>query len=202
MDLSNYTNNDTNNDTSNESDKKNIIITGTNNRYLIKRANRVKTEIKKRVIMNKYDISDNYLNYTTQLEIIKELYNNNIKEYELPREKAILKQEIERKIQGYKQQDLLKKKYDEHKFIDITSILQKLIDNNMQCYYCNINVVILYEIVRELTQWSVDRINNEEGHNKDNFVISCLNCNITRRKTNSNKFLLSKQLNLVKKVLL
>jgi hypothetical protein len=200
MDLSNDTNNDTNNDTTNESDKKNILITGTNNRYLIKRANRVKTEIKKRVIMNKYDISDNYLNYTTQLEIIKQLYNNNKKEYELSREKTILKQEIERKIHGYKQQDLLKKKYDESKFIDITSILQKLIDNNMQCYYCNINVVILYEIVRELTQWSVDRINNEEGHNKDNFVISCLNCNITRRKTNSNKFLLSKQLNLVKKV--
>ena len=192
--------NNTNNDTNDESDKKNILITGTNNRYLIKRANRVKTEIKKREIMNKYDIDDKYLNYTTQVEIIKEIYNNNNKEYELSREKKILKQEIERKIQGYKQQDLLKKKYDENKFIDITNILQKLIDNNMQCYYCNCNVFILYEIVRELTQWSVDRINNEEGHNKDNFVISCLNCNITRRKTNSNKFLLSKQLNLVKKV--
>jgi len=191
--------NDTN-DTNDESDKKNILITGTNNRYLIKRANRVKTEIKKREIMNKYDIGDKYLNYTTQLEIIKEIYDNNNKEYELSREKKILKQEIEKKIQSYKQQDLIKNKYDENKFIDFTSVLQKLINNNMQCYYCNCNVVILYEIVRELTQWSVDRINNEEGHNKDNFVISCLNCNITRRKTNSNKFLLSKQLNLVKKV--
>ena len=68
----------------------------------------------------------------------------------------------------------------------------------MQCYYCKCNVLILYEIVRELTQWTVDRINNEEGHNKENFVISCLNCNIKRRNTDSKKFLFTKQLNLVK----
>ena len=191
---------DPENNTNNDSDKKNIVITGTNNRYLIKRANRVKNEIKKREIMNKYDISEKYLNYTTQLEVIKDIYINNKTDYQQTREFKIVKQEIEKKIQGYKQQDLIKNKYNENKFIDISSVLQKLIDNNMQCYYCNCNVVILYEIVRELTQWSVDRIDNEEGHNKDNFVISCLNCNITRRKTNSNKFLLSKQLNLVKKV--
>jgi len=42
--------------TSNETNK-NISITGTNNRYLIKRANRVKTDVKKREIMNKYNIN-------------------------------------------------------------------------------------------------------------------------------------------------
>ena len=161
---------DPENNTNNDSDKKNIVITGTNNRYLIKRANRVKNEIKKREIMNKYDISEKYLNYTTQLEIIKDIYINNKTDYQQTREFKIVKQEIEKKIQGYKQQDLIKNKYNENKFIDITSVLQKLIDNNMQCFYCNCNVVILYEIVRELTQWSVDRIDNEEGHNKDNFV--------------------------------
>jgi hypothetical protein len=183
----------------NEDTKKNIIITGTNNRYLIKRANRVKNEVKKREIINKYNINETFLNYDTQLEMIKEMQNN-IKNDDLSREKLILKQELEKKIQSYKQQDLIKNKYDENKFIAFSSVLQKLIDTNMRCYYCNCNVLVLYEIVRELTQWSVDRINNEEGHNKDNFVISCLNCNIKRRKTNSNKFLLSKQLNLIKKV--
>jgi len=177
---------------------KNISITGTNNRYLIKRANRVKTEVKKREIMNKYNINPVFLNCDKQLQLIKEMNNNNSTQDINGYEKTLLRQEIERKISSYKQQDLLKNKYNEVLFIDIESIVQKLIDNDMQCFYCNCQLLILYEIVRELTQWSVDRINNDEGHNKDNFVIACLNCNIKRRTTNSKKFLFTKQLNLVK----
>jgi hypothetical protein len=182
---------------SNES-KRSISITGTNNRYLIKRANRVKNEVKKREIMNKYNINTVFLNYEKQMQLIKELYDKTNQE-EMLHEKTILNQEIERKISSYKHQDLLKNKYNETEFINLDCILKKLIDTNMQCYYCNCQVLVLYEIVRELTQWSVDRINNEEGHNKDNFVIACLNCNIKRRTTNSNKFLFTKQLNLIKK---
>jgi hypothetical protein len=178
--------------------QKNINITGTNNRYLIKRANRVKNEIVKRGIMNKYNINETFFSYEKQLELLKEIYNKS-NEYLNIREKTILKQELERKIASYKQQDLLKKKYNELLFIDIDCILKKLIDSDMYCFYCKCQVYILYEIVRELTQWTVDRINNDEGHNKDNFVISCLNCNIKRRNTNSNKFLFTKQLQLVKK---
>jgi hypothetical protein len=178
--------------------QKNINITGTHNRYLIKRANRVKNEIVKRGIINKYNINETFFSYEKQLELIKEIYNKS-NEYLNAREKTILKQELERKIASYKQQDLLKKKYNELLFIDIDCILKKLIDSDMYCFYCKCQVYILYEIVRELTQWTVDRINNDEGHNKDNFVISCLNCNIKRSNTNSNKFLFTKQLQLVKK---
>jgi hypothetical protein len=176
---------------------KSIVITGTNNRYLIKRANRVKNEVKKREIINKYNINPVFLNYDKQLQLINEMHDKTNQEVML-QEKNILNQEIERKISSYKQQDLLKNKYNETEFIDTDCILKKLIDCDMQCFYCNCQMVILYEIVRELTQWSVDRINNDEGHNKDNFVIACLNCNIKRRTTNSKKFLFTKQLNLVK----
>jgi hypothetical protein len=178
--------------------KRTISITGTNNRYLIKRANRVKNEVKKREIMNKYNINPVFLNYEKQIHLIKELYDKTNQE-EMLQEKTILNQEIERKISSYKHQDLLKNKYNETEFINLDCILKKLIDTDMQCYYCNCQVLVLYEIVRELTQWSVDRINNDKGHNKDNFVIACLNCNIKRRTTNSNKFLFTKQLNLIKK---
>jgi hypothetical protein len=178
--------------------QKNINITGTNNRYLIKRANRVKNEIVKRGIMNKYNINETFFSYEKQLELLKEIYNKS-NQYLNIREKTIFFQEIEKKISNYKQQDLLKKKYNELLFIDIDCVLKKLIDSDMYCFYCKCQVYILYEIVRELTQWTVDRINNDEGHNKDNFVISCLNCNIKRRKTNSNKFLFTKQLHLIKK---
>jgi hypothetical protein len=187
------------NECSNESNQTNrsISITGTNNRYLIKRANRVKSEVKKREIMNKYNINPLFLNCDKQMQIIKDIYYKS-NQYENPQEKTILQQEIEKKISSYRQQDLLKNKYNQLLFIDIECILKKLIDTEMQCFYCNCQVIVLYEIVRELTQWSVDRINNDEGHNKDNFVIACLNCNIKRRTTNSKKFLFTKQLNLVK----
>ena len=57
---------------------------------------------------------------------------------------------------------------------------------------------ILYEKTREQKQWTLDRINNDIGHNTDNVVISCLECNLKRRKTNQSAFLFTKQLNLVK----
>jgi len=184
----------------NESDKtsdKKINITGTNNRYLIKRANRVKNEIKKREVMNKYNVAENFLTYDSQFQLIKEIYNKESCDIN-SKEKHILNQELERKLASYKQQDIFKKKYNENEFVDIDSVIKKIIDTEMKCFYCNCQMLVLYEIVRELTQWSIDRINNEEGHNKDNFVIACLNCNIKRRNTNSSKFLFTKQLNLIK----
>jgi hypothetical protein len=184
------------NNESAENNKK-ILITGTNNRYLIKRANRVKNEVKKREIINKYNINTVFLQYENQIQLLKEMYSK-INEEENCFEKNVLKQEIERKVNSYKHQDLLKKKFNESLFIDVDSVIQKLVETDMQCFYCNCKNLVLYEFVREMTQWTVDRINNNEGHNKDNFVIACLNCNIKRRNTNSNKFLFTKQLNLIK----
>jgi hypothetical protein len=190
--------NEDNQDNEVNESKKNIKISGTQNRYLIKRANRVKNELVKRDIINKYNINEDFFNYETQLQLMKETYNKSNQQLNA-REKKIFIQEVEKKISNYKQQDLLKKKYNETLFIDIDCILKKLIEVNMQCFYCKCQLYILYKIARELTQWTVDRINNDEGHNKDNFVISCLNCNIKRRNTNSSKFLFTKQLKLVKK---
>jgi hypothetical protein len=132
----------------NESDKTNdrqINITGTNNRYLIKRANRVKNEIKKREVMNKYNVAENFLTYDSQLQLIKEIYNKESCDIN-SREKDILNQEIERKLTSYKQQDVLKKKYNENAFVDIDSVIKKIIDNEMKCFYCSCQMLVLYEI--------------------------------------------------------
>jgi len=49
-----------------------------------------------------------------------------------------------------------------------------------------------------MLQWTLDRIDNDMGHNNNNTVISCLGCNLQRRTTNQDKFLFTKQLKLKK----
>lgn len=108
-------------------------------------------------------------------------------------------QQINKKIYGYKQQDIIKKLFDETKFINIQTIINKMIDTELKCYYCNNEMLVLYDISREMKQWSVDRIDNDRGHNIDNFYLACLECNLKRRRRNDEKFLFTKQLKLVKK---
>ena len=109
-----------------------------------------------------------------------------------------IRQQIIQKIYGYKSQDLLKSKFDESKFVDFAKILEMMLGNNLKCYYCNQSVLVLYEYVREPRQWTVERINNKFGHNKDNIEIACLNCNLHRRTMYHERYLFTKNLNIVK----
>ena len=109
-----------------------------------------------------------------------------------------IRQQIIQKIYGYKSQDLLKSKFDESKFVDFAKILEMMLENNLKCYYCNQSVLVLYEYVREPRQWTVERINNKFGHNKDNIEIACLNCNLHRRTMYHERYLFTKNLNIVK----
>ncbi len=183
----------------NDNENKKILINGTNNRYLIKRANRVVEVPKQRAIVSKYGLNIENMNYENQLKILNEIenkINNNNNNNNI--EKDIIIKEIEKKIYNYKQQDLLKKKFNENSFITFDSIIKKLNECRLKCYYCNCEMFILYENVREMSQWSVDRIDNDKGHNLDNYVLSCLKCNINRRKKSSDKFLFTKKLNISK----
>jgi hypothetical protein len=57
---------------------------------------------------------------------------------------------------------------------------------------------ILYEHVREPKQWSLERIDNDYGHNKNNVEIACLSCNLRRKTMYHERFIFTKQLNIVK----
>jgi hypothetical protein len=57
----------------------------------------------------------------------------------------------------------------------------------------------MYETVREKRQWTLDRINNDIGHNNDNVVICCLECNLKRGRLNDEKFKFTKQMKIIKK---
>ena len=182
-------------------EKKQIQISGTSNRYQIKKLTNPNDPKKKRVLANKWNLSDEFWIPCEQLKLLKELVNldeRSVIERSVMHKLVI--SQVETKLNGYKQQDLLKKLHDETRLIKLEEIIEKLIDCELKCFYCKKETRVLYEIVREVNQWTLDRIDNSIGHFTDNVVISCLDCNLKRKKQNSDKFLFTKQLQIVRSV--
>jgi hypothetical protein len=174
---------------------KNIQIT-LHKKNIIKNPYEKNDKNKKRVITEKWSFSDECYLYENQFNMIKKIYNNNYN-YDNDVSKIAL-QEINKKIYGYKQQDILKKHFNEELFLNVKSVIDKMIECELKCYYCLNEMNVLYDISREMKQWSVDRINNDLGHNLDNYYLACLDCNLKRRRRSYDKFLFTKQLKIVK----
>ena len=178
---------------------KKIIISGTNNRYKMKQlinTHKLEKETKKRVQSEKWNFSEVHFEYANQIKMVNEILNNNFINYDDVSKIAI--QEINKKIYGYKQQDNLKKHYDDKKFLTYESVIRKMIECELKCRYCQNEMNVLYDVSREMRQWSVDRVDNDLGHNVDNYHLACLECNLKRRRRTDEKFLFTKQLNIVK----
>ena len=137
---------------------------------------------------------NNNINCAEQLLLVKNIQNKIV-----CNDSIILQQQINRKIQGYKQQDKLKKLFDELKFINIERIIELMINQEDKCYYCKESTILFYEKVREPKQWTLERINNKMGHNNDNCAICCLKCNVTRNTMYLERFKFTKELEIVKK---
>ena len=48
-------------------------------------------------------------------------------------------------------------------------------------------------------QWTLDRLDNDQGHNRDNVVICCLECNLKKGTMDDEKFRFAKQMRIIKK---
>ncbi len=188
-----------NNNNLDNKEQKIINITGTNNKYQMKKLIREKLpEPKKREISKKWTFSEEYYNYDKQMKLINDISVNNLEKNSDDAITQTVIQEINKKISGYKQQDIIKKKLDVTLFIDFNCVIEKMVECELKCRYCICEMAVLYDITREMKQWSVDRIDNDKGHNKDNFHLACLDCNLKRRRRTDEKFLFTKQLNIVK----
>jgi hypothetical protein len=130
------------------------------------------------------------------MKLVLDISNNNLKYFD--EVTKIVVQQINSKIYGYKHQDIIKKYLNKEKFLTFQSIIQKMIECELKCRYCKEEMFVLYDVSRELYQWSVDRIDNNVGHNIDNYHLACLECNLKRRRRTDEKFLFTKQLNIIK----
>lgn len=171
-----------------------IKITGINNKYQMKKVTESKKEPKQRKVVEKWNLSSEHGNIYDVNTQLNQLTAHEAK----PDFFVVMKQEVERKIQGYKQQDIDKNRLDVAAFITFDSVERLLVESGLSCYYCKNEMYILYEHVRETSQWTLDRIDNNLGHNVGNVVACCLKCNLKRRRTDADKFLFTKQLNIHK----
>jgi hypothetical protein len=166
----------------------------------IKNINTTKEKTKRVIVESKkWTFTENDLNFENIIQVLNMIQK---KEFENPEYTNIVKciiQQLNQKINGYKSQDITKNLLDLEKLVDLENVLQLLIQSNLECFYCKNKVKVLYEHVREPCQWTLDRIDNNYGHNKGNLEIACLSCNVRRRTMYADRYVFTKQLKLVKK---
>jgi len=178
-----------------------INIIGTNNRYHMKKIINEKNnekEIKKRIPSEKWTFTEDNYDYDKQMKMIIDISNNNCSHTD--NVTKIIVQEINKKISSYKQQDKLKKLFNETEFITFESVINKMVECYLKCRYCRTEMNVLYDVSREMKQWSVDRVDNDLGHNINNYHLACLECNLKRRRRTDEKYLFTKQLNIIKQL--
>lgn len=156
----------------------------------------VKKEKTIRKETNKWRFDNKYLELDKQHECLQTI---NRREPLVDEECREMRRQIQNKISSYKMQDIQKNKYDEDKFVDFYFVVSMLLEKELRCYYCKESVFLFYNFVRENKQWTLERIDNDQGHNKDNVEIACLLCNLRRRTMYHERFLFTKQLSIVKR---
>ena len=142
----------------------------------------------------KYKFNVEYYEHKTQIKLVNKLYLNEQIDHE-----SSVKREINKKISGYKNQDVQKNLLDLVRLISFDQVIELLVDSKLQCFYCKDKCELLYTDCFSKKQWTLDRIDNSIGHNQDNVVICCLECNIKRGDMDSDRFKKGKEIKIVRK---
>jgi hypothetical protein len=95
---------------------------------------------------------------------------------------------IDAKVKGYKQQDVRRSILNIETLVTREQVISKLHESRLLCHYCECDVKVLFRTVRDPKQWTLDRIDNDSGHSSTNTVISCLRCNLKRRRLDKETF--------------
>ena len=170
---------------------KTITISGKNNKYQMKKI----VGDERDVVSRKFELDESFYTYQVQVDIIK--YMNNC-EQDIPLQYVdavpVFTRNIKDKLSGYLSQDRIQERVDDGVHITFKDTVKKLIESGQRCYYCSEKVLLLYNIVRDTMQWTLDRIDNNIRHSCDNVVISCLGCNLAKRRRGVEAFRTTKQM--------
>ena len=101
--------------------------------------------------------------------------------------------EIDTKRKAYIYQDKHHEIYDPRYSITTERIVELLVSAGLLCHYCREICQVAYKEAMCRRQWTLDRIDNNYGHNDANVVIACLDCNLKRGTMDSERFRQGKQ---------
>ena len=93
---------------------------------------------------------------------------------------SINNSDIDRKIIGYMRQDALAKRaIDDSLYVDNSWVL---IQSKKQCHRCSRCFEVMnLDNKNDDNDWTIDRIDNNIAHEKDNCTLMCLKCNISKK---------------------
>jgi len=166
---------------------KQIIISGTANKYQMKQVLKIPKIEKQRIVSSGWNFPD--MSYSKHIDVFSDT-STDLNFYNM------CISQIKTKLTNYKQQDVRKKRLNES-FIKIDAVICKLKECGFKCEYCAKEILILYDMCREKCQWTLDRIDNVAGHNENNVLISCLDCNLKKKKQTPAAFIFTKNLKII-----
>jgi hypothetical protein len=106
---------------------------------------------------------------------------------------AYILREIDTKRKAYIYQDKHHQIYDPRFSITTDRIVELLVAADLLCHYCREICQVAYKEAMCRRQWTLDRIDNNYGHNDANVVIACLDCNLKRGTMDAERFRQGKQ---------
>ena len=90
---------------------------------------------------------------------------------------------IKNMVKNSKDSDIKYNRFDELNFINKLYVKNLIVHSNNKCYYCFCD---LQYIKYDINLATIERINNDLGHNIGNCVIACRKCNFSRVGNNIN----------------
>jgi len=148
----------------------------------------------KRARTLKWTIDDAFFDYNKQMEVLRRLIAD---DHALEERKFFIK-EIKNKLDGYARQDTENDVKDLSAFISLNATIELLLVGKLRCAYCRECCELIYKDVMASRQWTLDRVDNDRGHNDGNVVLACLACNLQRRTMDAERFKFGKQLRIIK----
>jgi RNase P subunit RPR2 len=143
----------------------------------------------------KWTIDDAFFAHDKQLEVLRRL----IADDPTLEERNFFKKEIKNKLDGYAKQDVANGIHvHDLTIISLDATIELLLVSKLRCVYCRECCQLIYKDVMAPRQWTLDRVDNDQGHNNGNVAIACLACNLQRRTMDAERFKFGKQLRIVK----
>ena len=179
---------------------KKIDIIGKRNQDKMKQMADPEAVIERKVSKNRggAGLTDNV--YESDQSLVLEVLKASVAEKSLGVSPAVLMpvlahviREIDTKRKAYIYQDKHHNIYDPRFSITTDRIVELLVAAELLCHYCREICQVAYKEAMCRRQWTLDRIDNNYGHNDANVVIACLDCNLKRGTMDAERFRMGKQ---------